>query len=147
MITKEYIKEFALKQKTAFIGSVDEDGFPNIKAVFAPQKIEGNCFYFSCNTSAMRSQQYMKNPKACLYFYHRGRFRYEGIMLVGLMEVSQDMELKKALWQEGDTAYYKEGVSDPDYCVLKFTAQRGRRYCDLHSENFTLDTDSTETEG
>ena len=54
MITKEYIKEFALKQKTAFIGSVDEDGFPNIKAVFVPQKIEGNCFYFSCNTSAMR---------------------------------------------------------------------------------------------
>ena len=145
MITQEYIKEFALKQKTAFIGSVDENGFPNIKAVFAPQKIEGNWFYFSCNTSAMRSQQYMKNPKACLYFYHKG-FHYEGIMLVGLMEVSQDIELKKALWHDGDTMYYKQGVTDPDYCVLKFTAQKGRRYCNLNSENFILDTDSAETE-
>jgi len=138
VITQEYIKEFARKQKTAFIGSVDEEGFPNIKAVFAPGKIEGNCFYFSCNTSAMRSGQYLKNPKASLYFYHRGRFRYEGIMLVGLMEVSQDAELKKELWHDGDIMYYKEGVTDPDYCVLKFTAQRGRRYCALKSENFIL---------
>ena len=138
MITQEYIKEFARKQKTAFIGSVDEEGFPNIKAVFAPSKIEGNCFYFSCNTSAMRSQQYLKNPKASLYFYNKGRFKYEGIMLVGMMEVMQDIEIKKELWREGDTMYSPGGVSDPDYCVLRFTALRGRRYCNLKSENFCL---------
>lgn len=138
MITSEYVKDFALKQKTAFIGSVDEEGFPNIKAVFVPRKIEGNCFYFSCNTSAMRTSQYQKNPKASLYFYHRGRFRYEGIMLIGTMEVLQDLEIKKEIWQTGDTMYYKQGVTDPDYCVLKFTAHKGRRYCDLQSENFCL---------
>ena len=81
MKTREYISEFIRKQKTAFIGSVDEDGFPNIKAMFTPRKIEGNCFYFSTNTSSMRSQQFMKNPNASIYFYNRGRFKYEGIML------------------------------------------------------------------
>ena len=139
MITQEYIKEFALKQKTAFIGSVDEEGFPNIKAVFVPRKIEGRCFYFSCNTSAMRTGQYQKNPKASLYFYNRGRFRYEGIMLIGTMEVLQDPQIKEELLEKGDTVYYKQGVMDPDYCVLKFTAERGRRYCDLQSENFCLE--------
>lgn len=139
MITQEYVKKFAMKQKTAFIGSLDEEGFPNIKAVFVPRKIEGNCYYFSCNTSAMRSQQYMKNPKASVYFYNRGRFRYEGIMLVGTMEVLQDIEIKKEIWQNGDTMYYPKGVGDPDYCVLKFTARRGRRYCSLKSENFSFE--------
>lgn len=139
MITQEYVKKFAMKQKTAFIGSLDEEGFPNIKAVFVPRKIEGNCYYFSCNTSAMRSQQYMKNPKASVYFYNRGRFRYEGIMLVGTMEVLQDIEIKKEIWQDGDTMYYSQGVGDPDYCVLKFTALRGRRYCSLKSENFSFE--------
>ena len=139
MITQEYIKEFALKQKTAFIGSVDEEGFPNIKAMFVPRKIEGRCFYFSCNTSAMRTGQYQKNPKASLYFYNRGRFRYEGIMLIGTMEVLQDPQIKEEIWEKGDTVYYKQGVTDPDYCVLKFTAERGRRYCDLQSENFCLE--------
>lgn len=137
MITKEHIYEFIAKQKTAFVASVDEDGFPNIKAMFTPRKIEGNAFYFTTNTSSMRAGQYMKNPKASIYFYQRGRFRYEGIMLIGTMEVLQDAKIKEEIWQPGDTLYYKQGVTDPDYCVLKFTPQKGRHYCDLKTESFT----------
>lgn len=92
---RAHVIEFIQKQKTAFISSMDEDGFPNIKAMFAPRKIEGNCFYFTTNTSSMRSQQFMKNPKASIYFYNRGRFKYEGIMLTGTMEVLQDARIKK----------------------------------------------------
>ena len=50
---REHIIQFIEKQKTAFIGSVDEAGFPNMKAMFAPRKIEGNCFYFSTNTDGI----------------------------------------------------------------------------------------------
>lgn len=138
MKTKEQIFEFIGKQKTTFLASVDEDGFPNLKAMFAPRKIEGNCFYFSTNTSSMRSQQFMKNPKASIYFYLRGRFRYEGIMLTGTMEVLQDADIKKEIWQTGDSMFYKKGVTDPDYCVLKFTAVKGRHYCDLKTESFLM---------
>lgn len=139
MKTREQIFEFIQKQKTAFMASVDEDGFPNLKAMFTPRKIEGNCFYFTTNTSSMRSKQFMKNPKASIYFYHRGRFRYEGIMLIGTMEVLQDNEIKKEIWQAGDSMYYKQGVTDPDYCVLKFTAVKGRHYCDLKTESFLIE--------
>lgn len=140
MKTRKHIIEFIEKQKTAFIASVDEDGFPNIKAMFAPRKIEGNCFYFSTNTSSMRARQYMENPKASIYFYSRGRFKYEGIMLTGTMEVLQDNRIKQEIWQTGDTMYYKQGVTDPDYCVLKFTAHKGgRHYCDLKTESFAMD--------
>lgn len=136
---REHIIQFIEKQKTAFIGSVDEAGFPNMKAMFAPRKIEGDCFYFSTNTSSMRSQQFMKNPKASIYFYRRGRFKYEGIMLTGTMEVLQDSDIKQEIWQIGDTMFYKQGVTDPDYCVLKFTAAKGRHYCDLKSESFNFE--------
>ena len=107
MRTKEQILEFIRKQKTAFIASVDEDGFPNMKAMFAPRKIEGNCFYFTTNTSSMRAQQFLKNPRASIYFYNRGRFRYEGIMLTGSMEVLLDEEIKKEIWHTGDNMFYK----------------------------------------
>ncbi len=139
MLTREYIMKFIQKQKTVFIGSVDEEGFPNMKAMFTPRKMEGNCFYFSTNTSSMRSQQFMKNPKACIYFYNRGRFKYEGIMLTGTMEVLQDNDIKQEIWCTGDTMYYKQGVTDPDYCVLKFTARKGRYYSALKSENFYME--------
>jgi len=138
-MTRKHLFDFIQKQKTAFVASVDEEGFPNLKAMYTPCKIEGNCFYFSTNTSSLRSQQYLVNPKASIYFYQRGRFQYEGIMLVGTMEVLLDPEIKKEIWQPGDIMYYPGGVTDPDYCVLKFTALRGRQYCNLKSENFSME--------
>lgn len=139
MKTREHIIEFIKKQKVSFIASVDEEGFPNIKAMFVPRKIEGNCFYFTTNTSAMRSQQFIKNPKASIYFFNKGRFKYEGIMLTGTMEVLQDDKTKQEIWRTGDTMFYKQGVTDPDYCVLKFTAINGRHYYDLKTESFDIE--------
>ena len=61
------IEEFIRKQKVAFIASVDEEGFPNVKAMLRPRKIDGlHQFYFSTNTSSMRVKQYLRNPNACI---------------------------------------------------------------------------------
>lgn len=55
------------------------------------------------------------------------------------MEVLTDPASKEMIWQEGDTMYYPEGVTDPDYCVLKFTAISGRFYSNFKSESFTVE--------
>ena len=41
------------------------------------------------------------------------------------MEVLEDSQSKEMIWQEGDTYVLPGGVTDPDYCVLRFTAERG----------------------
>lgn len=138
MKTKEQIFDFINKQKVAFIASIDKDGFPNMKAMLMPRKIEDNCFYFTTNTSSKRVEQYRVNANASIYFFKKGRFRYEGTMLVGTMEVLEDEQTKTEIWRTGDTMFYKKGISDPDYCVLKFTARKGRYYCDLKTKSFEL---------
>jgi general stress protein 26 len=55
------------------------------------------------------------------------------------LEVLTDQETKDMIWRKGDTMFYKGGVTDPDYCVLKFTAEAGRYYCDLKTESFTIE--------
>lgn len=45
-------------------------------------------------------------------------------MLLGTMEVLEDAESKQMIWHEGNTMYYPKGVTDPDYCVVKFTTIR-----------------------
>ena len=121
------------------IGSIDDKGCPNMKAMLKPRKRAGlKEFYFSTNTSSMRVSQYKANPKACIYFYHKGLIRYTGVMLTGEMEVLTDQETKNMIWKKGDTMFYKKGVTDPDYCVLKFTAASGRYYCDLKTESFDI---------
>ena len=138
MKTLQQIIEFIDKQKVAFISSVDDEGFPNMKAMLMPRKVEGNCFYFTTNTSSLRVKQYQDNDKASIYFFNKGRFRYEGVMLVGTMQVLNDINIKQEIWRTGDTMFYKKGVTDPDYCVLKFTAIKGRHYCDLKTENINF---------
>lgn len=125
------------KQSTVFISSVDENGYPNTKAMLRPRIREGiRVFYFHTNTSSMRVEQYRRNPRACLYACDRRFFR--GVMLTGTMEVLEDKAHKEMLWQEGDTMYYPQGVTDPDYCVLRFTAQGGRFYSNFSSEDFEI---------
>ena len=125
------------KTTISIISSIDEAGFPNTKAMLPPRLRKGiKHLYFTTNTSSMRVKQYMDNPKACVYFFDK-RF-YRGVMLKGTMSVLHDKKSKKMIWQSGDEIYYAKGMADPDYCVLKFTAQCGRYYSHFKSENFEI---------
>lgn len=126
------------KAGVSIISSVDEDGFPNSKAMLPPRKREGlKHIFFTTNMSSMRASQYLNNPKACLYFFDK-RF-FKGVMLKGTMEVLQDGASKEMIWREGDETYYPKGVTDPDYCVLRFTAKNGRYYSNFKSENLEIE--------
>jgi len=70
--TQKTIGNLIDKQGVSFIGSLGEDGFPNVKAMLPPRKREGiKTFYFTTNTSSMRVAQYRKHPQACIYFCDR----------------------------------------------------------------------------
>ena len=49
------LERFIDKQKASLICSVDDEGYPNVKAMLKPRKRVGlKEFYFSTNTSSMR---------------------------------------------------------------------------------------------
>ena len=122
----------------SIVGSVDEDGFPNSKAMLPPRMREGiRHLFFTTNTSSMRVGQFARNSKACLYFFDKRYFK--GAMLKGTMDVLQDAATKQMIWGDGDEMYYPGGVTDPDYCVLKFTSRTGRYYSNFHSEDFDVE--------
>jgi general stress protein 26 len=132
---EETIGKLIDKQGVAFVASIDESGFPNMKAMLPPRGREGiRAFWFTTNTSSMRVAQYRRNPNAAIYFYDKRFFR--GAQLVGTMEVLTDEKTKEMIWRDGDTQYYRGGVTDPDYCVLRFTARKGRYYSNFRSEDF-----------
>ena len=135
---REKLFEFIAEQQTAFLGSVNEEGYPVIRAMLAPRVMEGNVMYFSTNTSSQKVKQYLENNKACVYFYKRGRFKYQGAAILGEMQVCEDQPTKELIWRFGDKLFYKQGVTDPDYCVLKFTCKSAEYYCDFKVERFEL---------
>jgi general stress protein 26 len=139
-MTKDFTKaglSIVARSGKTIIASVDDDGFPNLKAMLQPREHDGlKVFYFTTNTSSMRVQQYLKNAKASIYFYDT-RF-FKGLMLRGTMEVLTDQPTKDRIWRDGDTMYYALGITDPDYCVLKFTAANGRMYENFKSYDFIV---------
>jgi len=137
-MSKETIEKMIDQIGVSIISSIDESGFPNTKAMLPHRKREGvSVFYFTTNTSSMRVKQYHSNNKACIYFFDKKYFR--GIMIIGIMEVLTDQKTKDMIWQDGDTMYYPLGVTDPDYCVLKFSAKKLRIYQNFKSENIYIE--------
>ena len=135
---KELIAQMADKLPIAYISSVDQDGFPWTKAMLKPRKREGiKTFYFTTNTFSIRVAQYKANPKASIYFCDAEGFK--AVMLRGTMEVLTDTVSKEMIWRDGDEQYYPGGVTDPNYCVLKFTTTDGRFYSDFYPRSFVIE--------
>lgn len=121
----------------AYVGSVDADGYPQIKAMFVPEHGDLRTQYFSTNTSALRTQQFLREPRACVYYCDAKGVR--GALFTGTMRVCTDHGHKALLWNEGDEMYYPGGVDDPDYCVLEFTAESVRYYHALEKRTLSID--------
>ena len=135
---KSLIAQMADTLPIAYISSVDDEGYPCTKAMLAPRVREGiKVFYFTTNTFSLRVAHYKANPKASIYFCDDKGFK--AMMLRGTMEVLTDAKSKEVIWREGDTEYYPGGVTDPNYCVLKFTATDGRFYSDYYPRSFVLE--------
>lgn len=133
----ETIGKMIDKASVSFLSYVDGDGFPITKAMLRPRERNGiKEIWFSTNTSSNKVRFFKENNKASVYFVDRRFFR--GVSLVGTVEVLEIPEAKERLWQVGDKMYYKKGVTDPDYCVLKFTAVKGRYYSNFKSEDFEI---------
>ncbi|MDD2717845.1 MAG: pyridoxamine 5'-phosphate oxidase family protein [Candidatus Wallbacteria bacterium] len=123
------------KSQIALLGSVDDQGFPNIKAMLKMKNEGLREFWFSTNTSSKRVSQFKTNPKASVYFLDQPTWK--GLMLTGTVSILNDRKSRELVWRNGFEKYYPLGIDDPDYCVLKFTAHQGNFYHNL--ENLTFE--------
>jgi general stress protein 26 len=139
MQKEEAIREalaLASRSGIAMLGTNGDNGYPNTKAMIKMENEGLNRIWFSTNTSSKRVTQLVQNTKTCVYFVDFEQWM--GLMLVGDIEVLQDAESKQRLWREGFEKYYPLGVNDPDYSVLRFTAQWGNYYHALSNVTFDL---------
>ena len=138
-ITLHYSRPLSRDSKCQSCGMpLTEEGFPWTKAMLSPRVREGiKTFYFTTNTFSLRVAHYKANPKASIYFCDTEGFK--GMMLRGTMEVLTDAASKEMIWRDGDEQYYPGGVTDPNYCVLKFTATDGRFYSDFYPRSFVIE--------
>lgn len=120
-------------QNLCFLGSVTSDGYPKVRAMFAPIKQEGNVYWLHTNTSSHKVEQFLDNKKACLYFFDKQNFK--GIYFSGEVTPLLEHDQKLPFWKEHFKPYYQNGENLSDFCVIKFTALKGDYY-----SNFSVTT-------
>ena len=123
---KSEIRKLRENNTVAYVGSINEEAYPQIKCMLVLEHDSMRTQYFSTNLSSKRTGQFLKNPKASVYYSDEAQFK--GALFTGTMEVCTDHDTKAFLWREGFEMYYPKGVDDEDYCVLKFTADMVNYY-------------------
>lgn len=131
---KKNIIKLVKGSRDAVVCSIDQNGFPNAKAMFIAKSEGIQSLWFSTNVSAGRTKQWMEQSQACLYILDSNNIH--GLMLVGNMTVLTDDETKKKFWKQGDEQYYPMGPTDTDYCIIRFTTKEGKYW---ENGNYDLD--------
>ena len=121
---------------TGILGTTNENGIPQLKAMIKTESVGLKEFWFCSNTSSKRVNQINANPNVCLYFYDEKTF--EGLMLLGKAEVTYDEEMRKKFWHDNMKKYYPLGQSDPDFALIKFIADKGNYYNNLKNIDFKI---------
>lgn len=133
---KSEIRGLRENSNIAYIASVNGDGYPQIKGMLVLEHESMETQYFSTNYSAKRVQQFLKNPKASVYYCNEAQLK--GALFTGTMKVCTDRGTKAFLWREGFEIYYPKGIDDEDYCVLKFTARTVNYYHGLSNTTLSV---------
>lgn len=140
-LTKEEVIKEGLelieRSKIALLGTNGADGFPYIKAMLNLKHEGLKKVWFSTNTSSKRVQRLKQDNRASVYYVDENT--YQGLLLIGTVEILQDMASRKMLWTEGAELYYPKGVTDPDYSVLCFTAEKCNYYHGLTNITFEIE--------
>lgn len=124
------------RSQIAMVGTVNADGFPEIRAMISMEHSGLKEFWFTTNTSSRKIAQLGANFRGCVYYVDTEEFR--GVTLTGTFEILQDKESRQRLWREGLEKYYPQGVDDPDYSVLRFTATQAEHYHGLKTVRFEV---------
>lgn len=115
------------------LASINESGFPRA-CVMAKMKANGIMeIWFSTGTSSKKTIHFLKNSKASACFYVGG----DSVTLVGNIEIVDDVEIKRELWQDWFIKHFPGGINDPEYCILKFSTTEATIYIDDQFETFT----------
>lgn len=125
-IQKERIRELeqkatALIEKcnVATLTSITEKGYPRT-CVLSIAKADGfsDIYFITSKRSHIngKATHFETNPKASVCYYMEGN----SVTLIGNVEFIKDKKLQESVWNETDRRFFKNGIDDPKFRLIKF---------------------------
>lgn len=118
----------------ATIAKIDDKGYPRASTISNIKTDGVKTVWFSTGLKSSKAKFFMQNNKASVCYREGGN----NITLTGTIEILTDPELKKQLWVDWFIDHFPGGVTDPNYCILKFTARAATFWIDSQYEKMEL---------
>ena len=119
----------------AYFGVIDENGFPSVSTVTPVNPIYILEICFSTNIGGNKANRIAKDSRASVCFHSENN----NITLVGDAEILTDQETKSRYWKDSFINHYHGGETDPNYCIVRFTAKRVSLWVNYESAEFTVE--------
>lgn len=114
----------------ANIAAIDGSGYPRASTISNIKTDGVKNVWFATGLQTGKVKCFTRNNKASVCYHESG----DNITLMGTIEIITDAELKKRLWLDWFIDHFPGGVTDPDYCILKFTAEQAVFWIDCKYE-------------
>ncbi|MBW1839420.1 MAG: pyridoxamine 5'-phosphate oxidase family protein [Deltaproteobacteria bacterium] len=78
--------------------------------------------WYATGTQSRKVVEIEKNGAASVFYYRPTD--HSSVSAMGKAEIVKDDETRKKMWQDAWSAFWKEGPSDPGYCLIKVTPKK-----------------------
>lgn len=95
---------------------VDSNGYPHITTI-TTSKSDGIKTIYLCTGLNSKVIERIKNSNKTSICFNSNEYTFT---LDGTAEIVIDSSIKEEMWYDGLKNHFKEGASDPNYCVIKF---------------------------
>ena len=112
-------KELIKKCNVATLTSINEKGYPRTCLLSIAKADEFSDIYF---VTSKRSDingkvtHFEVNSKASVCYFLDG----DSVTLIGNVEFVEDREIQESVWNETDRKFFKKGIDDPKFRLIKF---------------------------
>lgn len=106
--------------ETAVIALIDENGFPRASAISCLKTDGINHAWFATGLFSGKAKCIRLNNKAGLCYCDGNN----NVTLMGTIEILTEPEIKKEMWADWFINHFPGGVTDPKYCILRFSTEK-----------------------
>lgn len=115
---KEKATEMLQRCEDVVLASINKEGYPRPVPMSKIAAEDFTTIWMSTGTNSLKTIDFLSNPKAGLCFRDKG----DSVALMGEVEVVTDEKHKQEYWQDWFIHHFPGGPTDPNYVLLKFTA-------------------------
>jgi general stress protein 26 len=130
------VSEIINECEEGYFSYIDKNSFPHTAT---RSKIKGDNiskFYFSTDLSGDMATAIIKDSRAGICF----RQENNNITLTGRAKVITDPIIKKEMWLDWFINHYKEGPTDPEYCIIEFETKNLSLWVDNQIEKCSIES-------